>query len=181
MDLKNLLHSVLPGKVLEAGDKSYDEANNSYSATFNNSIKPSFIVQPTTTQEVSDLLSALHPKLIQNAVHIAIRGTAHTPFAGAANVEDGITIDLRGLKGITLEEGLDHVSIGVGETWGAMYEELGKRGVDVVGGRIGRVGVGGLVLGGKSLAQAKTILPIQGNLPSCLRAVEETYAILTNL
>jgi hypothetical protein len=68
---------------------------------------------------------------------------------GSANIESGVTIELRGLKGIRLTEDKSHVTISVGETWGSVYEELEKHGVTVPGGRVGRVGVGGLVLGGE--------------------------------
>ncbi len=58
-------------------------------------------------------------------------------------------MDLRGLKGLQLAEEKSHVTIGVGETWGSVYEELEKKGLTVSGGRVGKVGVGGLVLGGE--------------------------------
>lgn len=70
-------------------------------------------------------------------------------ITGAANVQDGITIASQGLKGIHLSEDKSQVTVGVGETWGSVYAELDRHGLTVPGGRIGRVGVGGLVLGGK--------------------------------
>lgn len=68
---------------------------------------------------------------------------------GSANIGDGVTVELRGLKGIYLAEDKSYVTIGVGETWGSVYEELEKNDVTAPGGRVGRVGVGGLVLGGE--------------------------------
>lgn len=56
---------------------------------------------------------------------------------------------MRGLKGIYLADDKSHVTISVGETWGSVYEELEKHGLTAPGGRVGRVGVGGLVLGGE--------------------------------
>jgi hypothetical protein len=64
-------------------------------------------------------------------------------------VEDGVTIELRGLKGIDLAEDKSYAIISVGETWSSVYEELEKYSTTAPGGRVGRVGVGGLVLGGK--------------------------------
>ena len=40
------------------------------------------------------------------------------------------------------------VEIGAGLTWGQVYAALGPTGVNVVGGRVPDVGVGGLTLGG---------------------------------
>jgi hypothetical protein len=37
----------------------------------------------------------------------------------------------------------------VGETWTTVYKELEKYGLTTVGGRVGRVGVTGFVLGGR--------------------------------
>jgi FAD/FMN-containing dehydrogenase len=55
---------------------------------------------------------------------------------------------MRGLKGIALSEDSQSVTVSVGETWTTLYEELEKHGLTTAGGRVGRVGVGGLVLGG---------------------------------
>ena len=74
-----------------------------------------------------------------------------TEHTGSANIENGVTIDMRGLKGIEISKDNTYVTISVGETWGSVYEELEKHGLTTAGGRVGRVGVGGLVLGGESL------------------------------
>jgi FAD/FMN-containing dehydrogenase len=55
---------------------------------------------------------------------------------------------MRSLKGIQISDDKSHVTISVGETWGSVYEELEKHGRTAAGGTVGRVGVGGLVLGG---------------------------------
>jgi FAD/FMN-containing dehydrogenase len=44
----------------------------------------------------------------------------------------------------------------VGETWSSVYDELEKDGVTAAGGRVGRVGVGGLILGGEIIAGQRT-------------------------
>lgn len=64
-------------------------------------------------------------------------------------MHDGITIALQGLKGIKLADNKEHVTIGVGETWGSVYTELQKNSLTAPGGRVGRVGVPGLILGGE--------------------------------
>ncbi|KAF2873718.1 hypothetical protein BDV95DRAFT_351819 [Massariosphaeria phaeospora] len=148
MDTEQLLDKAVPGKVLLPGSEPYDTSNASYFASFASAIKPAFIVQPTSTQDVSSLMKALGPALKQQKLLLAVRGTGHTPIAGSANIQDGVTMDLRGLKGISLNGDKSVVEIGVGETWGSVYGELEKHGVTTAGGRVGRVGVGGLVLGG---------------------------------
>jgi FAD/FMN-containing dehydrogenase len=148
MEVKTRLTEVLPGKVLLKTDDQYAASNNTYFTVFESDLKPAFIAQPTNAAEVGSLLKSLKPLLEQQNISVAIRGTGHTPFAGSANVADGVTVDMRGLKGITLSEDKSSVDIGVGENWASVYNELEKHGLTTAGGRVGRVGVGGLVLGG---------------------------------
>lgn len=78
-----------------------------------------------------------------------MRSGGHNYFAdGASNVENGITIDLRGLNAIDVHPGSEVASIGPGAKWEEVYAHLEPLGLGVVGGRAGQVGVGGLTLGG---------------------------------
>jgi hypothetical protein len=150
MEVKTRLTEALPGKVLLKTDNQYAASNNTYFTVVESDLKPAFIAQPTNAAEVGSLLKSLKTLLEQQNISVAIRGTGHTPFAGSANVADGVTVDMRGLKGITLSEDKSSVDIGVGENWASVYNELEKYGLTTAGGRVGRVGVGGLVLGGIS-------------------------------
>lgn len=82
----------------------------------------------------------------------AVRSGGHASFAGAANIEGGVTIDLSGLSSITLTPGEGSapptLSVGVGSTWGSVYAHLDPLHLGVSGGRVAGVGVGGLTLGG---------------------------------
>jgi FAD/FMN-containing dehydrogenase len=138
--------------VSQPGSESYETANSSYFSAFENELRPSHIVKPSTVQQVQDLVKALRPRILAGDCKVAIRGEGHTPFAGSANIQDGVTIDLRGIKGITLSDDKETVEIGVGETWTSVYTELEKHGLTTAGGRVGRIGVAGFILGGKSLA-----------------------------
>ncbi|KAF2826167.1 FAD-binding domain-containing protein [Ophiobolus disseminans] len=148
MNAEDALKEALPHSILERGGQDYDEANGSYFTLFASNLKPAFIVQPSDANEVSKILRAISPHWKENSTRVAVRGTGHTPFAGSANIADGITIDLRKLKGIELSEADSTVCIGVGEMWGSVYDALEKHGLTTAGGRVDRVGVGGLVLGG---------------------------------
>ncbi|KAF1992666.1 FAD-binding domain-containing protein [Amniculicola lignicola CBS 123094] len=148
MTFQTELQEVLPEKHLLQGSDLYEKSNGAYFTVFESEIKPAVIARPTTAQEVGALIKKLHPKLVTQETSLAIKGTGHTPFAGAANVENGITLALEGLKGLSLAESRDYVTIGVGETWGSVYTELQKHGLTAPGGRVGRVGVPGLILGG---------------------------------
>jgi hypothetical protein len=73
---------------------------------------------------------------------------SHTPFAGAANIDQGITIDLSQLNQVTPSRDLSTVTVGPGNRWADVYSKLDALGIAIGGGRSASVGVGGLTLGG---------------------------------
>ncbi|KAH8595898.1 hypothetical protein B0O99DRAFT_594194 [Bisporella sp. PMI_857] len=115
-------------KVLLPGSEEYRTSNSSYFTAFGNEIQPSYIAKPTSVKEVSELIQALHPLLARGEFQIAIRGGGHTPYGSSANIESGVTVDIRGLKGISLSEDKSVVEIAAGETWTSVYTELEKHG-----------------------------------------------------
>lgn len=69
-------------------------------------------------------------------------------FAGAANIEDGVTLDLRVLNHFSFSENMTSVTLGPGLRWGEVYNKLATQGLAVPGARSADVGVGGYLLGG---------------------------------
>lgn len=78
----------------------------------------------------------------------AVRGGGHAPFAGANNINDGITIDLSSLSSVVLTKKDTELQIGGGAHWGQVYPVTDAKGLTVIGGRSSGVGVGGLTTGG---------------------------------
>ena len=71
------------------------------------------------------------------------------PIADAANIDSsGVLLSSSKLTRIALSSDNSHVSVQPGNRWGDVYEYLEPFGLSVVGGRIGSVGVPGLLLGG---------------------------------
>lgn len=81
---------------------------------------------------------------------------SHAPFAGAANIDQGITIDLSNLNQVTPSADLTMVTVGPGNRWSDVYIKLDALGIAIGGGRVGTVGVGGLTLGGITKAPLDT-------------------------
>lgn len=80
-----------------------------------------------------------------------MRSGGHSPNPGFSSIaKPGVLIDLSGLDGISVSDDKETVSIGPGQRWGNVYDALDPYGVSVIGARIPNVGVGGLLLGGKS-------------------------------
>lgn len=75
------------------------------------------VARPVSTADVSALLKALRQNLPAD-VPIAVRGQGHATYGGTAKAASGVTIDLRGLKGIEVLPDEKHVRIGAGENWG---------------------------------------------------------------
>ena len=122
----------------------YLQCNSSYFTAFGSELSPSGIARPESVEELSLLIK----ELVEADAHIAIKGGGHTPWKGAANIDNGITIDMSAINGVQLSADENIVSISAGERWGNVYKTLEKKGLAVVGGRVSRVGVTGLTLGG---------------------------------
>ena len=70
-------------------------------------------------------------------------------FPGGSTAAGGIVLDLHLLNGLQLSEDRETAYVGTGNRWGAVYEFLKPWNLTAVGGRVGDVGVGGFLLGGK--------------------------------
>ncbi|RYC55300.1 hypothetical protein CHU98_g10910 [Xylaria longipes] len=142
------LTKVFGDAIIVPGSQEYKQANGSYFSAFENELEPWCIARPSDVSQVQNLITTLRPHILSGHCQVAIRGAGHTPFAGSANVHNGVTIDMRRLKGIDLNKDKSIVQIGVGETWTTVYTELEKHSLTVPGGRVGRIGVTGFILGG---------------------------------
>lgn len=77
-----------------------------------------------------------------------MRSGGYSYYAGASNIQGGVTIDLQGLDHIDLEPDRSIVSVGAGATWFDVYSYLNPLNLTANGGRVANVGVGGLTIGG---------------------------------
>ncbi|KAB8293921.1 hypothetical protein EYC80_009394 [Monilinia laxa] len=104
--------------------------------------RPNCIVQPTIREHVAAVVKILTHWQCQ----FSVKG-GHTPSAGAASINNGVTIDLAKLNTISVDKNVGVAYIGAGLKWGAIYEYLESNGIMVSGGRASLVGIGGLVVG----------------------------------
>lgn len=119
------------------------------------------MVLPSNAEDVSLAVKTLVKSNRVGPCRFAVRGGGHTPWAGASNIKDGVTIDLSLLNKTVYKKAQSTASIGPGARWQSVYETLDQLGVAVPGGRAGTVGVGGLILGGR--AAASCCLPATHN------------------
>jgi FAD/FMN-containing dehydrogenase len=77
----------------------------------------------------------------------AIKGSGHNPNPGFSSTT-GVQISMTRFRDIVLNEEEGTVEIGAGLTWTDVFSYLVPKGLNVAGGRIDGVGVGGFILGG---------------------------------
>ncbi|KAA8574833.1 hypothetical protein EYC84_004077 [Monilinia fructicola] len=124
------------------GSQYYVLANNNWFAAARNT--PICIVTPTTPHELAVIVKALASVDVQ----FAVRSGGRSPAPKAANIRDGVLIDMSLFNEVSYDATTNLAVIGPGLTWGAVYKTLEAFKVTVVGGRVTDVGVGGLILGG---------------------------------
>lgn len=81
----------------------------------------------------------------------ALKSGGHSAFAGAASIQGGITVSFEHLNEITLSEDKKVAFVQPGNDWAQVYAKLAENNLTAVGGRVERIGVGGLTLGGRLL------------------------------
>ncbi len=120
-------------------------------------LAPACFVLPTTAQDVSLAVKTLVKSNSAGPCRFAIRGGGHTPWPGAANIKDGVTIDLSSMNKVIYDKEKSMASIGPGARWTEVFEVLEPLGVAVPGGRNGAVGVGGFTLGGNAAVTCREV------------------------
>lgn len=110
--------------------------------------RPWCLFLPHTSTEVSIAVAALSDAG-QGAGdwHIAVRSGGVSAMGGN-NIANGITIDLGMMNSTSYDKDTNIATLQPGARWSAAYADLESKGVVVVGGRDGAVGVGGFFLGG---------------------------------
>ncbi|KAH7115121.1 oxidoreductase FAD-binding protein [Dendryphion nanum] len=146
------LDYFLPGKVHFNAlvDLEYVSSQSSYWSAQAKSVSPTCIVIPTSSQDVSlavGILNIAHQASIRGC-KFAVRSAGHTPQSSSVNIAGGVTIDLQGMKQVTVSSDGKLVSIGPGNRWIDIYPKLDELNLAMIGGRASGVGSAGLILGG---------------------------------
>ncbi|THU83468.1 FAD-binding domain-containing protein [Dendrothele bispora CBS 962.96] len=101
------------------------------------------VVEPGTAEDVGAVLKIVG----SNRTPFAVKGGGHTGNPGYSSTE-GIQIAMFRFSEVTYDESAQTATIGTGLIWDNVYEALAPHNVNVVGGRVTGVGVGGFTLGG---------------------------------
>jgi len=135
------LEAKLHGGVTRPGDPDYDEVRALYNAMIDK--RPALIAR---CADVDDVVAAVAFGR-ENGLDIAIRGGGHNG-GGLGSVDDGLMIDLSGLKQIDVDPDARKATIGGGALLGEVDTATNAHGLATPAGIISTTGAGGLMLGG---------------------------------
>jgi FAD/FMN-containing dehydrogenase len=135
------LREVLSGELLVPHDRGYDEARSVFNAMIDR--RPAVIVRCSTTADVAIAVNfAREQRLL-----VAVRCGGHS-FSGLSTCDEGMLIDLGGLRSITVDPEAGTARAGGGALWGEFDAATQAHGLHTPGGRVTTTGIGGFTLGG---------------------------------
>src|SRR5215468_84461 len=140
-DLADALREGFSGQVLEPGQPGYDESRLLFNPVIDR--RPALVARCATT---ADVVAAVNTARDSGLV-VAVRGGGHS-FSGHSTCDDGMQIDLRGLKSITVDPDARTARAAGGALWGEFDAATQEHGLHTPGGRVTTTGLGGFTTGG---------------------------------
>jgi FAD/FMN-containing dehydrogenase len=135
------LREQVRGQVITAGDADYEEARKVYNGMIDR--HPLVVVRCV---DDGDVMAAVG-FAADSELDLSVRGGSHS-VPGFGTNDEGVVIDLSGLKGIRVDPSNQTVRAGGGCTWGDFNHATYAYGLATTGGIISTTGIGGLTLGG---------------------------------
>ena len=129
------------GEVIMPESENYNELRKVYNGMINK--HPGMIIMCV---DVADVIASVNYGRDNNLL-VAVRGGGHNG-GGLGICDDGMVIDLSGLKFVRVNTADNTVRVGGGNIWGEVDHATHPFGLAVPAGIISTTGVGGLTLGG---------------------------------
>src|ERR1700737_2879630 len=140
-DLMQGVQAGFRGEVIQPTDFGYERARKIWNASIDK--HPGIIAR---CSGVADVVAAVNFAR-ENDLLVAVRGGGHN-VAGKALCDDGIVIDLSGMKGIHVDAKNHTARVQGGATLGDVDWETDVFGLAVPAGVVSKTGIAGLTLGG---------------------------------
>jgi FAD/FMN-containing dehydrogenase len=135
------LRSALTGEIVLPDDPRYDVARRGFNALVDR--RPAVIARCLTASDVAIAFGLAEA----NGLEVAVRGGGHNP-AGHCVLDDGLVIDLSGMRTVEVDADARIARAGGGSTWLDFDTATQAAGLVTPGGVVGSTGVCGLTLGG---------------------------------
>ncbi len=135
------LREKVRGPIIGPQDDGYDQARAVHNAMIDR--RPAVVVRAANA---GDVMSAVNFAR-EAGVDLAVRGGGHS-VPGFGTCDDGVVIDLSGMRGVRVDPGARTARAEGGATWGDFNAATGAFGLATTGGIISTTGVAGLTLGG---------------------------------
>jgi len=141
IETKTRLRERVRGRVITPGDDGYDEARRVFNAMIDR--HPAAIVQAAGAADVVAAVDYAR----EADLDLAVRGGGHS-VPGFGTVDDGVVIDLSGMRTVAVDPAKRRARAAGGATWADFNSATGAHGLASTGGVVSTTGVGGLTLGG---------------------------------
>jgi FAD/FMN-containing dehydrogenase len=135
------LRKRLTGEVILPGESRYDECRTVFNAMHDK--RPAVIARCASTADVAAAVAFAR----EHGLIAAVRSGGHS-VAGLSVCDDGILIDLSGLKQIDVDRVARTARAGGGVLWGEFDAATQQHALHTPGGRVTTTGVGGFTTGG---------------------------------
>ncbi len=133
--------SRVRGRVIRPADLDYDDARAIQNGLIDR--QPGLIVRCSGAADVIEAVNVAR----EHDLLVAVRGGGHN-VAGNAVCDDGLVIDLSGMRGVHVNPATHTVRVQGGATWADVDRETQVFGLAVPGGVVSSTGVAGLTLHG---------------------------------
>ncbi|MBL8482188.1 MAG: FAD-binding oxidoreductase [Rhodocyclaceae bacterium] len=135
------LQGSFAGELLLPGESGYDECRKVFNAMHDR--RPALIARCASSADVAAAVNFAR----QNGLVVAVRCGGHS-VAGLSTCDDGILIDLGGLKKMEVDPTARTARAGGGVLWGEFDAATQLHGLHTPGGRVTTTGIGGFTTGG---------------------------------
>ncbi|KAH7089830.1 FAD binding domain-containing protein [Paraphoma chrysanthemicola] len=141
-----MLQASYPHITFYPGQAAYNfETLPELNYTESNYKKPHCVFIPKDARDVSFAVQLLKG----NNTKFAVRGGGHMAIPGCNSIDaPGVMLSTTNLNTLALSDDETMVSVGPGNRWADVYAYLQPHDLVAVGGRVGEIGVPGLLLGG---------------------------------
>jgi len=140
-DRLHALRSRFRGDLIHPESDAYESARKVWNGIIDK--RPAAILR---CKSIADVQSAVRFAR-DSDLPIAIRGGGHNA-AGLATCDDGIVVDLSGMRDVVVDPTLRVARAGGGATWGDFDRATAEHGLATTGGAVSTTGIAGLTLGG---------------------------------